>query len=240
MPFDPEIRTILDVGASSGQFALLAMQRFPDARILCFEPLPQAQESLGAVTRGRAEIHAVALGREPGEAEFVVSALDDSSSLLPMAQRHIDEYPGTKPERTMTVRVATLSDYLTDELPGPRLLKLDVQGNELDVLRGAGDRLDLIDEVFVECSFVELYIGQAYADDVVCFLRDAGLRLIGIHGVSTSADNTTLQADLHFRRGSRVCRKRSGIQHTRALDRANAALSLLGELDQTLTLAGAP
>ena len=147
---------------------------FRAARILCFEPLAQAQETLAAVTRGRAEIHQVALGSTAGRREFVVSALDDSSSLLPIAQRYIDEYPGTEPEGLTEVGVATLADYLVEDLPGPRLLKLDVQGTELDVLRGAGDSLRLIDEVFVECSFVELYIGQAYADDVVCFLRTPG------------------------------------------------------------------
>jgi len=200
VPFDPGLRTILDVGASRGQFALLAMQRFPRARVLCFEPLPQAQETLIAVTRGRAEVHQVALGLRAERRAFVVSALDDSSSLLPIAQRYIDEYPGTEPEGSMEVGVTTLADFLHEDLPGPRLLKLDVQGTELEVLRGAGASLRLIDEVFVECSFVELYIGQAYADDVVCFLRDAGLRLVGVHGLSSSADNATLQADLHFRR----------------------------------------
>jgi FkbM family methyltransferase len=204
VPFDPGLRTVLDVGASRGQFAVLAMERFPHARILCFEPLPQAQEALAAVTRGRAEIHQVALGLRSERRELVVSARDDSSSLLPIAQRHIDEYPGTESESSIEVGVATLADFLHEGLPGPRLLKLDVQGMELDVLRGAGERLSLIDEVFVECSFVELYIGQAYADDVVCFLRDAGLRLVGIHGLSVSVDNATLQADLHFRRAAKV------------------------------------
>ena len=73
------------------------------------------------------------------------------------------------------------------------------------------ERLRLIDEVFVECSFVELYIGQAYADDVVCFLREAGLRLVGIHGLSVSADNSTLQADLHFRRHPADIDSKSGV-----------------------------
>ena len=213
------------------------MQRFPNARILCFEPLPQAHQTLAAVTRGRAEIHEVALGESRRQAEFVVSALDDSSSLLPIAQRYIDEYPGTEPEGKLTVGVATLADYLTDDLPGPRLLKLDVQGTELEVLRGAGERLRLIDEVFVECSFVELYIGQAYADDVVCFLRDAGLRLVGIHGLSVSADNSTLQADLHFRRRPADLPKKWGLGPPRT--RRNAALSLLADWIRP-DLAGAP
>ena len=98
--------------------------------------------------------------------------------------------------------VATLAHFLTDELPGPRLLKIDVQGFELEVLRGAGESLVLVDQVFVECSFVELYDGQALADEVVCYLRDAGLRLVGVYGVVTSANGSSLQADFLFQRNA--------------------------------------
>jgi hypothetical protein len=54
------------------------------------------------------------------------------------------------------------------------LLKIDVQGSELQVLQGRRPALDLIDEVYCECSFVELYEGQALADEVICHLRDRG------------------------------------------------------------------
>lgn len=142
----------------------------------------------------------MAVGAAPGHAELQVSAQDDSSSLLPIGGRQVAEYPGTERASTLNVEVVALADEITDSLPGPRLLKIDVQGLELEVLRGAGDSLNLIDEALIECSFVELYEGQALADEVVAFLLQRGLRLAGVHGISYSVDGSAVQADFYFRR----------------------------------------
>jgi FkbM family methyltransferase len=200
VPFRADVRTVLDVGASRGQFALFALSRFPQAAIRSFEPLPGARDKLKVVTAGRVEIVAAAVGAEPGRAELNVSAQDDSSSLLPIGRRQVAEYPGTEATTTIEVDVVTLASVLSEALPGPVLLKIDVQGFELDVLRGAGELLSKVDEVFVECSFVELYDGQALADEVVAFLFEHDLRLAGVYGLSHTATGEALQADLLFRR----------------------------------------
>ncbi len=200
VPFAGNIRTVLDVGASRGQFALFATQRFPEAQVICFEPLPGSRAALRDALGARVEIRPAAVGAEAGTAELNVSAQDDSSSLLPIGERQVAEFPGTSQSGTLEVPVVTLADELTEELPGPRLLKIDVQGLELDVLRGAGSSLDLIDEAFIECSFVELYEGQALADEVITYLFERGLRLAGVHGISYSAEGSAVQADFFFRR----------------------------------------
>ena len=82
VPFDTETRTVVDVGASRGQFAVFAAERFPSARIVCFEPLEDPRRRLHEVLGERVTVHGVALGAEAGKAEFNVSAQDDSSSLL--------------------------------------------------------------------------------------------------------------------------------------------------------------
>ena len=82
----------------------------------------------------------------------------------------------------------------------PCLLKVDVQGLELDVLRGAARTLESVDEALIECSFVELYEGQPLADEIVLQMLEAGLRLAGVHEVVYSADGTAVQADFLFRR----------------------------------------
>jgi hypothetical protein len=127
-----------------------------------------------------------------------VSAADDSSSLLPIGERQLAEFPGTQEARQLDVPVVTLDDVIDEGLAGPVLLKIDVQGLELDVLRGAGDALSSLDTIFVECSFVELYEGQALADEVIAFLFSHGFRLAGVHGLATGQGGQTLQADLLF------------------------------------------
>ncbi len=201
VPFAADFATVLDVGASRGQFAVFARARFPGARIISFEPLPDAQDTAARVLAGlHGELHRVALGASAGETTLHVSAQDDSSSLLPIGPEQVRAFPGTQEARKVSVQVDVLSSYLTDDLSRPCLLKIDVQGLELDVLRGAGDRLALVDEVFVEASFVPLYTGQALVGEVVAFLADRGLRLVDVIGVARRADGVALQADFLFRR----------------------------------------
>ncbi|MEX0759001.1 MAG: FkbM family methyltransferase, partial [Tistlia sp.] len=83
-------------------------------------------------------------------------------------------------------------------LPAPVLLKLDVQGFELAALEGCADRLDQVAWVYVECSYLELYEGQALAAEVEAWLAARGFRLQGRHNLLTDASGAPVQADLLF------------------------------------------
>lgn len=201
VPFGMEFATVLDVGASRGQFALFARSRFRGAKIVCFEPLPEARATASRVLDDDdITLHGVALGVSSGQTELHVSARDDSSSLLPIGSQQVNMFPGTHETGTITVRVERLEKYLDDTIVRPCLLKLDVQGMELEVLRGAGPKLAHVDEVFVEVSFIELYTGQALAGDVIGYLAEHGLRLVDVHSVVRDSQGAALQADLLFRR----------------------------------------
>lgn len=199
--FREDTAAVFDVGASRGQFALFALHRFPSAHVTCFEPLPDATQVLERVLpQERVSIHPVALGAERSERDLHVSALDDSSSLLPIGSRQLLAFPGTEETRTQRVAVGLLRDYLNPEMSGSTLIKIDVQGFELAVLEGAGDALAQVDEIYVECSFVELYTGQPLIGEVVSRLREAAFELAGVYGVVRARNGTCLQADCLFRR----------------------------------------
>ncbi|MFA4927866.1 MAG: FkbM family methyltransferase [Patulibacter sp.] len=204
VPLGGPYATVLDVGASRGQFALHATQRYPDARVLCFEPLRTSQDVLRRVLGSRVTIVPTAVGAEPGTAVLHVAAADDSSSLLPIGTRQRTEFPGTHETGRIEVPVTPLSEFLGADLAQPALLKIDVQGLELEVLRGAGDALSRVDTVLVECSFVELYEGQALADDVIVHMAQRGFRLAGVYGLATAQNGEALQSDLLFRNLSSV------------------------------------
>ena len=86
---------------------------------------------------------------------------------------------------TASIRVTRLSDALpAGEIAAPALLKLDVQGFELPALEGCEGVLDRFDWVYVECSFMELYAGQVFADAVIAWLRERELRLAGVYNMS--------------------------------------------------------
>ena len=200
IPFGKGFATVLDVGASRGQFALFAARRFPGAKIHCFEPLPEPAADLRRVMGDRVELHRTAVGSSTGAAAINISARDDSSSLLPIGSRQEREFPGTGTESTIEVPLTTLDQAIAGSPERPCLLKIDVQGLELEVLKGAERTLGSVDVALVECSFVELYEGQALADEVVAFLLERGLRLTGVHEVVHSAGGSAIQADFLFER----------------------------------------
>ncbi len=202
MPFI-EAATVVDVGANRGQFALVARRRFPRATIHACEPQPAVARTLTALFADDAAVHVytVALGASTGERELHVTRADDSSSLLPPTEQQTRAFPGTDEVARIRVPVARLDALLpAARITRPCLLKIDVQGSELDVLRGAEGTLQAVDQLYVECSFVEFYAGQALASDVIAYLRERGFRLAGFSHPTYDASGACLQADLLFER----------------------------------------
>jgi len=197
------VAAVVDVGANRGQFALAARHCFPEARIVSFEPLAEPAARWRAVFAGdeRAELIEAAVGPEPGDAQIHVSARDDSSSLLPITERQSALFPGTAETGTATIRVIRLSDALPAAgIESPALLKLDVQGFELQALAGCEDVLQRFAWVYVECSFVELYAGQPFVDAVIAWLHARGLRLTGVYNMAYDRTGRAVQADFLFGR----------------------------------------
>ena len=130
-----------------------------------------------------------------------VSYKDDSSSMLPITSRQRSIFPGTGESGTTVVSVGRLVDSIrASELKPPAMLKLDVQGYELEALRGCEELLDSFSYVYAEGSFVELYEGQVLADDLIAWLRRRAYRLSGVYGVVYDDRGRAVQADMLFRK----------------------------------------
>jgi FkbM family methyltransferase len=197
--------TVIDVGANRGQFALFARERFPLAEIVCFEPLDEARSVLERVFANDPAItvRSEALSDAAGSATFHQTRSDDSSSLLPVTGTQRRYFRGSVEVGTLEVQTAPLDELLDIRtVRRPCLLKIDVQGAELLVLRGGTGLLSAVDHVLVECSFVELYAGQSLIDDVVSFMRSVGFRLAGTGAPVRGDDGRPLQVDTLFSRRS--------------------------------------
>jgi FkbM family methyltransferase len=197
------LRTVVDVGANRGQFALFALYTFPAAKIISLEPLvaPAARFRRVFAKERRVTLHNAALGPETGQSTMHVSGHDDSSSLLPITAAQGQLFRGTDEVRTETVRTAPLSEFLDGRsIEEPALLKLDVQGYELEALRGCTDLLDKFAYICAEGSFIELYEGQVLADDLVAWLRERGYDLIRSYGGISDEHGRKIQADMLFQR----------------------------------------
>ena len=197
------LATVVDIGANRGQFSLVAAETFADARIIAFEPLRgpagKFRSVLGHETR--IVLHQAAIGPIRTTSRINVSRRDDSSSLLRITDLQESLFPGTGLARTEEIEVAPLEAFVeAGDLAPPALLKLDVQGFELEALKGCESLLRHFQYVYVECSFVELYAGQAFADEVIAFLSERGLPLRGVFNMTYDRHGNSVQADFLFAR----------------------------------------
>ena len=198
-----DCRTVVDIGANRGQFALAARHTFPDANIISFEPLSGPSKVFRRIFAkdNAVVLNQSAIGSENKQCLMHVSARDDSSSLLQFSSLQEEVFPGTGQVATVDVHVAPLYSFVGDcDIVGPALLKLDVQGFELEALRGCESLLSRFQWVYCECSFVELYVGQKYAADVIDWLSGRGFQIKGMYNPTYDHKGRTVQADLLFRR----------------------------------------
>lgn len=193
---------IVDVGANRGQFALVARKVFPGAHIYSFEPLEGPAKKYQSIFRHdeKSILFFQAIGPKKETTSIHVSKRDDSSSLLPITSAQTELFPGTEEYDIAEIQVSPLGEVLSEkDLQGPALLKMDVQGFELEALRGCEELIGKFQDIYVECSFRELYKGQAMVDEVIEYLKERSFFLAGVYNVSYDKKGAAIQADFHFR-----------------------------------------
>lgn len=196
------IDLVVDVGANVGQYGMRLRANRYTGRIVSFEPYGQAFAQLRrTASRDPAwDVHRVALSDAEGELELNVSGNSFSSSLLPLTDRHLESAPGSAFVASEVVPTARLDAMWSEVVGAARAwLKLDVQGFELHVLRGAGDRLGEARAVQVELSLEPLYEGAPDWRAVVDWLTGRGFALVGVEpGFDDPTSGRMLQFDAVF------------------------------------------
>ena len=198
-----KVNTIIDIGANKGQFSLAARYVYSDATIISFEPLSGPAEIFNKVFTKDQNIvlHQSAIGPQNDKVEMHVSNREDSSSILSIGNKQSSIFPGTEESHTDEIKVAPLNYFLSKkDLIKPVFVKIDVQGYEFEVLKGSEELLEFIDHIYVECSFVELYEGQALADEVIAYLVNYSFRLKGVYNTFYDKNGIAIQADFLFAR----------------------------------------
>ena len=115
-----------------------------------------------------------------GCASLHITSADQCSSLLPLG-RHLEYYPEIVETRTIDVRAWTLDDLIAQLGIHPgrfNLLNIDIQGAELQALKGARRLLASIEAINVEVNFEELYDGCAQIEDIDQLLSEHGFRRV--------------------------------------------------------------
>lgn len=183
---------VLDVGAAHGDWTASCQRIFPDAHFIMLEPLPDYVAELSALVRpGRIEYVRAAAGRTEDELPLLVPEEPGGSSFLAASRKHDTFF-----KRSVTVPVVPLSSL--DIPPGPTLLKLDVQGYELEVLAGAAPMLDQVEVIIAECSLYPFQQDIPLIHEVVQHVAELGYRVYDTADAFRWPSGTLAQLDLVF------------------------------------------
>ena len=174
---------IFDVGANTGQTIHRMRSMVPTCRIHAFEPSPASFRSLSVNTRGLDGITLVeaGVGAVDGEQTLLENEYSDMSSFL---------VPGHdawgRVVRESRVRVVRLDTYCEQEAVDViDLLKVDTQGYDLEVIRGAERLLagQRVHAVQLEVIFSDMYEGRSQLDETYRFMIDHGFRLLAFYNL---------------------------------------------------------
>lgn len=210
-------RTCIDVGAAFGDFTLACSKVFSQAQYLLVEPLEEYKPFLDNVNAQlpSACYTLVAAAARDGSVDIHVHKDLEGSSLLRESEG--PEVDGAK----RTVRALTL-DKLSRAYNalGPYLLKIDVQGAELEVLKGASEVLQGTEYVILETSLFRFFVEGPELDEVMGFMREKGFVPYDILDLKyRPLDHALSQLDISFVKETGIFR----MQHIYATPEQRAA-----------------
>lgn len=172
-----DVKGIIHIGGHYGE-EIDEYVRNGIQEIVIFEPLSDSFDILCEnIQELNANIiaHQVALGPEETTATMYVSDNEKQSSSLLKPKVHITHHPHVKFPETEDVEVKVLDDF---DYTKYNFINMDVQGYELEVLKGATETLKHVDYVYCEVNRDEVYEGNAYVEELDEFLSAYGMERV--------------------------------------------------------------
>lgn len=202
-----EYPVIFDVGAYIGTTAIEYAKIFHKGIVYAFEPTSNTFEQLknNSLAINNIKPYNMAVSDFDGETKFFINKFAPTNSLLP-PDRLADEHWGKdllRPDKVAKVKSARLNTFCSAErISRIDLLKLDVQGAELSVLKGASHLIDegRIGLIYAEVIFVPTYEHQSIYYELGQYLADKGYYLHSLYNLAYDG-NRIKQADFLFIKG---------------------------------------
>jgi FkbM family methyltransferase len=191
------VKCAFDVGANRGQTTEEFVSLLPEAKIFAIEPIPEAAGEIEKrfADEPRVTVACLALDETQGERTFRLNAYNQTSSFLEESTQSPQRgYMAL--QRVIQVQTATFDAFCTEHgVSEIDVFKLDVQGYESAVLRGATEFLPRVKAIYAEVLFGRHYEGQTEYSELDLFLRERGFWLFRLYHESHAGDGRLLSAD---------------------------------------------
>lgn len=200
---------ILDIGGGVGASVILYNKLFPENKIIVFEPILENYNIIKSRTSqfSNIEVFNYAVGNENSKKQINIANRITSSSLLPLAvdsTSKVFNENNLGQRRVENIEIVRLDDFLAKESNEIGIMKIDVQGSEMDVLKGAEMILKITDIVVLEANNHEGYVGSSKYYDIDNYLREHNFTLYDI--LPSIVDNCKLKEwDVIYLNNSAQC-----------------------------------
>lgn len=212
VPSNLDAKVILDVGANVGNVALAALRTYPASRVICFEPVEATRTILKSRLQSygeRAVVFKEALSNSTGTTEINITSFHGANSILAQSSMHSILNPHVKEIGKEVISLVRLDDFAVEhDFPNVDILKIDVEGHELEVLAGGKEFISAkVDTIIIEASLMrDTSLERQSVIEVFALLSEMGFRLINVFDLH-HVENFQLmcvQMDCVFRHKSRL------------------------------------
>ena len=201
---EKNINYIFDIGANEGQFVKELRNYGFDGNVLSFEPILPVHKKLlkNSAKDSKWEIYKpLALGNQNSDNWINISKNSVSSSNLNISSEHVENAPNSIYVKKQLIQERKLEDIFFElNIKEKNLfLKIDTQGYEFEVLKGAEKIINKFKGILVEVSLTQLYEGQKNWLEIIEFVQSKGFLVWSIdRGFSNKKNGKTLQLDICF------------------------------------------
>ncbi|MEY2778192.1 MAG: hypothetical protein RL008_288 [Actinomycetota bacterium] len=198
---ESKVSNVIDIGANVGQFGLDIRRHGFQGQIISYEPVFETFSSLTHTMKRHQPWKAFQLGLGSSESERTINISGNaglSSSILEMGSLHLEIFPNSATVAKQKISISTIDKQLTvlGLQPHEIMLKLDVQGFEAEVLKGAFHSLSKIPLCYLEVSITPLYEGEMSFLPILIELSKFGHEVIDVFRGMKANDGRLLQLDI--------------------------------------------
>ena len=194
------IGSIIDVGANEGQFALNMRGLGFRGKIYSFEPVKAAYEVLKRASESDDKwfVFDFALGAASGEALINVSGFSSFSSILDVNEYALERWEDSEVTHQQEISIRTLDNCASEGLidcDSRLLLKMDTQGYDLEVFKGALSVLPNVSCVLSELSLIPIYENMPSYSDSLTEYESHGFHVSGFYPITRNKNLTLNEVD---------------------------------------------